>query len=363
VTRTASSRTFNGQHDWRLAGARSRGDWFTTKELILKGRDWIVDEMKKSGLRGAAAPASRPVSNGRSCRRRATGRSISWSMPTRASPAPARNRDILRWDPHKLLEGCLIAGVGMGAQAAYIYIRGEFYNEALHVQAAIDEAYAAGLIGKNACGSGYDYDIILHRGAGAYICGEETALLESLGGPQGQPRLKPPFPAAVGLYGCSDDGQQRRDHRRGADHPAPRRRLVRRHRPAEERGHQGLLHLRSRQRAVQCRRGDGHPATRAHRAACRRCARRLGQFAGDHSRRLVGAGAAEIDLRHGADGFRRAARRQVGLGTAAVIVMDKSTDIIKAIARLSKFYSMKAAANARRAARAPAGCGASWNAW
>src|SRR3546814_13619852 len=105
-------------------------------------------------------------------------------------------RSSLRNDPHRLLEGCLVAGFAMGATACYIYIRGEYFHEGSQVQKAIDEAYDAGLIGKNACGSGYDYDIYLHRGAGAYICGEETALLESLAGKQGKPRLKPPFPAA-----------------------------------------------------------------------------------------------------------------------------------------------------------------------
>lgn len=91
---------------------------------------------------------------------------------------------------------------GADVVTAYIYIRGEFYQEASHVQQAIDEAYKAGLIGKNACGSGYDFDVYLHRGAGAYICGEETALIESIEGKQGKPRLKPPFPADVGLFGC-----------------------------------------------------------------------------------------------------------------------------------------------------------------
>src|SRR5438045_2647818 len=95
-----------------------------------------------------------------------------------------------------------LAGARLGCTAVYIYIRGEFYNEAQHLQTAIEESYAAGLIGKNACGSGYDVEVYLHRGAGAYICGEETALLESLEGKKGMPRLKPPFPAAVGLYGC-----------------------------------------------------------------------------------------------------------------------------------------------------------------
>ena len=117
-------------------------------------------------------------------------------------PGTCKDREILRGDPHKLIEGCLVAGRGMNATAAYIYIRGEFYQEASHIQHAIDEAYAAGFIGKDACGSGYSFDVYVHRGAGAYICGEETALIESIEGKQGKPRLKPPFPADVGLFGC-----------------------------------------------------------------------------------------------------------------------------------------------------------------
>jgi NADH dehydrogenase (ubiquinone) flavoprotein 1 len=113
-----------------------------------------------------------------------------------------KDREIMRKDPHKLIEGCLIAGFAMRARAGYIYIRGEYFNEAVVLQEAIHEAYAAGFLGKNACGSGYDYDLYLHRGAGAYICGEETALIESLEGRQGKPRLKPPFPANIGVFGC-----------------------------------------------------------------------------------------------------------------------------------------------------------------
>jgi NADH-quinone oxidoreductase subunit F len=196
-------RNLYGTQDWRLAGARKRGLWDNTKALIERGRDGIIDEIKKSDLRGRGG-AGFP-----------TG--LKWSfMPKKPDGRPAylvvnadesepgtcKDRDILRFDPHMLLEGCLVAGFAMGCQAAYIYSRGEFYNEALNLQAAIEEAYAAGLIGRNACGSGYDFEIVLHRGAGAYICGEETGLLESLEGKKGLPRLKPPFPAAVGLYGC-----------------------------------------------------------------------------------------------------------------------------------------------------------------
>merc|ERR1719272_2000705 len=117
-------------------------------------------------------------------------------------PGTCKDREILRHDPHKLLEGCLVAGSAMGARSAYIYVRGEFYNEASNLQIAIKEAYDAGYLGKNACGSGYDFDLFVHRGAGAYICGEETALIESLEGKAGKPRLKPPFPADVGVFGC-----------------------------------------------------------------------------------------------------------------------------------------------------------------
>jgi NADH dehydrogenase (ubiquinone) flavoprotein 1 len=115
-------------------------------------------------------------------------------------PGTCKDREIMRKDPQKLIEGCLVVGRAMNANAAYIYIRGEFYHEATVLQRAINEAYEAGLIGKNACGTGYDFDVYIHRGMGAYICGEETSLIESIEGKAGKPRLKPPFPAAVGLF-------------------------------------------------------------------------------------------------------------------------------------------------------------------
>ncbi|KAI8375596.1 NADH dehydrogenase flavoprotein 1 [Choanephora cucurbitarum] len=191
------------KHDFRLKGALKRGDWYKTKEILLKGHEWILKEMKESGLRGRGG-AGFP-----------TG--LKWSFMNKpldgrprylvinadeGEPGTCKDREILRGDPHKLIEGCLLAGSAMKANAAYIYIRGEFYQEATNLQIAIDEAYKAGLIGKNACGTGYDFDVFIHRGAGAYICGEETSLIESIEGKQGKPRLKPPFPADVGLFGC-----------------------------------------------------------------------------------------------------------------------------------------------------------------
>ena len=195
-------RNLYGQHDWGLKGARARGAWDGTKALLAKGRDAIIEDVKSSGLRGRGG-AGFP-----------TG--LKWSfMPKKSDgrphylvvnadesePGTCKDREIMRHDPHLLVEGCLIAGFAMGANTGYIYIRGEFIRERERVQAAIDEAYEAKLIGKSNV-NGWDFDLYVHHGAGAYICGEETALLESLEGKKGQPRLKPPFPANVGLYGC-----------------------------------------------------------------------------------------------------------------------------------------------------------------
>lgn len=192
-----------GKHDWRLPGALKRGDWFKTKEIILKGPDWIIQEVKTSGLRGRGGAGFPSGLKWSFMRKPDDGRPKFLVINAdEGEPGTCKDREIMRHDPHKLLEGALIAGSAMGAKSAYIYIRGEFYNEAANMQVAIAEAYQAGLIGRDACGSGLDFDVFVHRGAGAYICGEETALLESLEGKQGKPRLKPPFPADIGLFGC-----------------------------------------------------------------------------------------------------------------------------------------------------------------
>src|ERR1700740_3485559 len=150
-----------GRDDWRLAGAQQRGDWDGTKELVLKGRDWIVEQVKDSGLRGRGG-AGFP-----------TG--LKWSfMPKQSDrptylivnadesePGTCKDRDIIRNDPHKLVEGCLLAAVGMAPTAVYIYIGGCFKREAERLRAAINKAYDAGLLGKNACGSGYDFELRL----------------------------------------------------------------------------------------------------------------------------------------------------------------------------------------------------------
>jgi len=188
---------------WKIDSSLERGDWKDTKNILSKGREWIINEIKTSELRGRGGAGF------------STG--LKWSFAPKelgerphylvinadeSEPGTCKDRDIIRFEPQKLLEGCLIAGYAVNAKVCYIYIRGEYVNEGLRLQEAINQAYEKKFLGKNACGSGWDFDIYIHFGAGAYICGEETALLESLEGNKGQPRLKPPFPALVGLYGC-----------------------------------------------------------------------------------------------------------------------------------------------------------------
>ena len=214
-----------GFQDWGLKAAQQRGDWDDTKALIARGHDSIIDEMKASGLRGRGG-AGFP-----------TG--LKWSFMPKESkdgrpsflvinadesePGSCKDREIIRHDPHKLIEGALVAGYAMRARAAYIYIRGEYIREAETLQAAIDEAYSAGLIGKNASKSGYDFDVFLHRGAGAYICGEETAMIESL---EGHAAHEAAVSGGRGPLWLPDHGQQCGIDRGGADHPAARRELV-----------------------------------------------------------------------------------------------------------------------------------------
>ncbi len=192
-----------GLQDWHLPGARARGDWDGIADILARGRDTLVEEVKASGMRGRGGAGFPTGMKWSFMPKQSDGRpSYLVVNADESEPGTCKDRDIIRHEPHKLIEGCLIAGFSMGAHTGFIYIRGEYFNEAAHLQTAIDEAYEAGLLGKNAAGSGWDFDLYVHRGAGAYICGEESALLESLEGKKGMPRMKPPFPAAMGLYGC-----------------------------------------------------------------------------------------------------------------------------------------------------------------
>ncbi|WP_029008457.1 NADH-quinone oxidoreductase subunit NuoF [Azospirillum halopraeferens] len=329
-----------GYQDFGLDAARARGDWDNTRALVEKGRDWIIEQVKESGLRGRGGAGFSTGMKWSFMPKAVTGKPVYLVVNAdEGEPGTCKDRDILRHDPHKLIEGCLLAGVAIGASACYIYIRGEFYNEGSNVQRAIDEAYAAGLIGKNACGTGYDYDIYIHRGAGAYICGEETALIESIEGKKGQPRNKPPFPAQAGLYSCPTTVNNVESIavvptilRRGAGWFA------------------GLGRPKNTGTKLFCISGHVNKPCNVEEEMGIPLKELIERHAGgvrggwDNLLAVIPGGSSVPVLPKSIcdtvlmdfDSLRDA---RSGLGTAAVIVMDKSTDIVKAIARLSQFYA------------------------
>jgi len=327
-----------GQGDWGLAGARSRGAWVGTKEFIEAGRDWITNEVKASGLRGRGG-AGFPTA-------------LKWTFMPKVSdgrphyllvnadesePGTCKDREILRHDPHHLVEGCLLAARAMDAHLAFIYVRGEFIRERQHLERAVEEAYEAKLIGKDNI-HGWDLDIIVHHGAGAYICGEETALMESLEGKKGQPRLKPPFPAGMGVYGNPTTVNN-------VESIAVVPEILRRS------GAWFASIGRANNTGTKLMCVSGHvnrPATFEEALGCtfeEIIEKHCGGIRGGWDNLLaVIPGGSSVPCVPG-ERIRNAVvdfdgLREVGssMGTAAIIVMDKSTDIIKAIWRLSAFY-------------------------
>ena len=328
-----------GMHERTLAGAQQRGHWDGTAGIIKKGREWIIEQMKASGLRGRGG-AGFP-----------TG--LKWSfMPKESDGRPAylvinadesepgtcKDREIMRHDPHTLIEGALIASFAMNANTCYIYIRGEYIREREALQAAIDEAYDAGLLGRNAASSGWDFDLFLHHGAGAYICGEETALLESLEGKKGMPRMKPPFPAGAGLYGCPTTVNN-------VESIAVVPTILRR-------GPEWFASFgRPNNAGTKLFGISGHvnnPCVVEEAMSItfeelieKHCGGIRGGW--DNLKAVIPGGSSVPcvtgeNMRDAVMVFDALREKGSSLGTAAVIVMDKQTDIIKAIWRLSKFY-------------------------
>ncbi len=328
-----------GEEAFTLKEAQKRGDWDQTKKFLEKGSEWIIHEIKSSDLRGRGGAGF------------STG--TKWSfMPSptekrpsyliinadESEPGTCKDRDILRHEPHKLLEGALLAGFAIQAHTCYIYIRGEYFVESQCLQQAIDEAYQQGLLGKNAAGSGWDFDVYIHRGAGAYICGEETALLESLEGKKGMPRLKPPFPAQSGLYQCPTTinnvetiavvptilrrgaswfSSLGRPHNTGTKIFSISGHV---HKPCNVEEEMGI----SLRELIDKHAGGVRGGWENLKAV----------IPGGSSVPLIPKSVCDDVLMD----FDSLKNEHTGLGTAAVIVMDQSTDIIKAIARLSKFY-------------------------
>ena len=321
-----------------LKAAQKRGDWSKTASFIKKGHDWVIGEVKESGLRGRGGAGF------------STG--MKWSFMPKEDPRPSylvvnadesepgtcKDRDIIRNDPHKLIEGCLLASYAIRAHKCYIYIRGEFFNEAAVLQKAIDEAYDAGLLGKNAAKSGWDFDLYVHRGAGAYICGEETALIESLEGKKGQPRLKPPFPAGAGIYGCPTTVNNVESI---AVVPTILRRGASWFNSLGKENNTGTK--------LFCISGHVNKPCNVEEEMGIPLKELIDKHAGgviggwDNLKAIIPGGSSvpclpsEIceDITMDFDSLRAV---KSGLGTAGVIVMNKSTDIVEAISRLSHFY-------------------------
>ena len=327
-----------GTHGADLESAKKRGAWNGTADMLAAGRDWIIQQVKDSGLRGRGG-AGFP-----------TG--LKWSfMPKEvkerphylvvnadeSEPGTCKDRDIMRHDPHLLIEGCLLASFAMQAHTCYVYLRGEYVAEREALERAVKEAYEAKLIGKSNV-HGWDFDLYVHHGAGAYICGEETALLESLEGKKGQPRLKPPFPANVGLYGCPTTVNN-------VESIAVAPTILRR----GAKWFAGIGRPNNTGTKVFCISGHVNKPCNVEEAMSiplkqlieEHCGGVRGGWGnlkavipGGSSVRMIPAHEAETVLMD----FDSLSALKSGLGTAAVIVMDQSTDLIRAIARISYFY-------------------------
>jgi NADH-quinone oxidoreductase subunit F len=196
-------RTLHMDKPWTLENYLSVGGYEQLKK-ILKEKippEQIIEELKTSSLRGRGGAGFPTGLKWSFMPRTAPGQKYIVCNSDEGEPGTCKDRDILRYNPHQLIEGMIIAGYCIGASKGYNYIRGEFWEPYERFEGALEEAYKAGLLGENLQGSDFSFDLYSHLGAGAYICGEETALLESLEGKKGQPRFKPPFPAGFGLYG------------------------------------------------------------------------------------------------------------------------------------------------------------------
>ncbi len=328
-----------GMGDRSLRGAMKRGAWDGTAGLIRKGADWIIQEVKDSGLRGRGGAGFPTGLKWSFMPKESDGRpSYLVINADESEPGTCKDREIMRHDPHTLIEGALLAGFAMGAHVGHIYIRGEFIREREALQAAIDEAYEAGLLGPDAAGSGWDFDLFVSHGAGAYICGEETALIESLEGKKGMPRMKPPFPAGAGLYGCPTTVNNVESIavvptilRRGASWFAS---IGRPNNTGTKlfaiSGHVNNPCVVEEAMSIPLK-----ELIDRHCGGIRGGWKNLkAVIPGGSSVPLLPAEIAEEAIMD----FDWLREQRSGLGTAAVIVMDQSTDVIKAIWRLAKFY-------------------------
>ena len=327
-----------GKLDESINGALKRGDWKNISKILKLDKQDIINKIKDSGLRGRGGAGF------------STG--MKWDFMPKTSgrqhylvinadegePGTCKDRDIIRNEPHKLVEGCLISGYAIGADKCYIYIRGEFYNEAKILQTAIDDAYSKGFLGKNILGLKINFDIFIHYGSGAYVCGEETALIESLEGKKGQPRLKPPFPANVGVFGKPTTVNN-------VETIAVVPTILRR-------GSEWFSKLGRENNTgskIFCISGQVNKPCNVEEELGVPLKYLIQKYAGDviggwDNLQAIIPGGSSVPLLPKAEcenvlmDFDSLKNAGSGLGTGGIIVMNKQTDVVSAIARLSEFY-------------------------
>ncbi len=327
-----------GKYDESIKGALKRGDWKDISKILKLDKQDIINKIKDSGLRGRGGAGF------------STG--MKWDFMPKTSgrqhylvinadegePGTCKDRDIIRNEPHKLVEGCLISGYAIGADKCYIYIRGEFYNETKILQTAIDDAYSNGFLGKNVLGLKINFDIYIHYGSGAYVCGEETALIESLEGKKGQPRLKPPFPANVGVFGKPTTVNN-------VETIAVVPTILRR-------GPEWFSNLGRENNTgskIFCISGDVNTPCNVEEELGVPLKYLIQKYAGDviggwDNLSAIIPGGSSVPLLPKSEcenvlmDFDSLKNAGSGLGTGGIIVMNKQTDVVSAIARLAEFY-------------------------
>ncbi len=331
-------RTLHLENPWSLAAYESVGGYSAWRRILKEkiSPQQIIEELKLSALRGRGGAGFPTGLKWSFINRSLPGQKYVVCNSDEGEPGTCKDRDILRYNPHQLIEGMAIAGYTMGATVGYNYIRGEFWEPFERVEAALQEAHQAGLLGKDILGSGVDFDLHNHLGAGAYICGEETALLNSLEGKKGQPRFKPPFPANFGLYGKPTTINNTETY---ASVPV-----------ILEKGGDWFLKLgKPNNGGTKCFSISGHVnnpgnyevplgtpfKTLLKLAGGLRKGRRLKAVIPGGSSMPVIPGDIMMKLDMDFDSIQKAGS---GLGSGAVIIMDDTTCMVEVLYRLSEFY-------------------------
>ncbi|AHE68254.1 NADH-quinone oxidoreductase subunit NuoF [Legionella oakridgensis] len=331
-------RTFHLPKPWTLESYLSVGGYSALRRIFQEQTppQQIIEELKTSALRGRGGAGFPTGLKWSFMNRNAPGQKYVVCNSDEGEPGTCKDRDILRYNPHQLIEGMAIAGYTMGVTVGYNYIRGEFWEPFERMEAALKEAYQAGYLGKNILGSGVDFDLYNHLGAGAYICGEETALLNSLEGKRGMPRFKPPFPANYGLYGKPTTINNTETF---ASVPV-----------IMEKGGEWFLKLgKPNNGGSKCFSVSGHvnkPAnveiplgtpfkTLLELAGGMRHGNRLKAVIPGGTSMPVLPGDVMMSLDMDYDSLQKAGS---GLGSGAVIIMDETTCMVDALYRISEFY-------------------------